>query len=143
MPLQTEPTPLDWRKEFEALCAKFPLPEDVEVEEVDAGGVPALWVSAPGVSDDRVVIHFHSGYVMGSPSGYREFGYRLSRPTDSKVLLPDYRLAPENPYPVPLEDGIAAYRRLAAKEGASRIAATGDSAGGGLNLAMLVSIRDA
>jgi monoterpene epsilon-lactone hydrolase len=144
VPLQAEPTPIHWREGFEALCAKFPVPDDIEVEEVDADGVPALWVSAPGVSSDRVVIHFHSGgYVMGSAAGYREFAYRLSRAADARVLLPDYRLAPEHPFPVPLEDGITAYRWLARKEGAGRIAASGDSAGGGLNLAALVSLRDA
>jgi len=144
VPLQAEPTPLDWRREFEALCAKFPLPDDIEVEEVDADGVPALWVSAPGVSSDRTLLHFHSGgYVMGSPKGYREFAYRLSRAADARVLVPDYRLAPENPYPAPLEDGVKAYRWLAAREDPSRIVTVGDSAGGGLNLAMLMSLRDA
>lgn len=144
VPLQAEPTPQDWRKEFEALCAKFPLPEDIEVEEVDADGVPALWVSAPGVSRDRAVIHFHSGgYVMGSAAGYREFGYRLSRAADAPVLLPDYRLAPEHVYPAPLEDGLTAYRWLAKRMDPARIAASGDSAGGGMNLAVLVSLRDA
>lgn len=144
VPLQREPTPVHWREGFEALCAKFPLPEDIEVEEVDADGVPCLWVSAPGVSEDRVLIHYHSGgYVMGSARGYREFAFRLSRAADARVLVPDYRLAPENPFPVPLEDGINAYRWLAREQGANRIAACGDSAGGGLNLAMLVSIRDA
>lgn len=144
VPLQAEPTPQDWRREFEALCAKFPLPEDIETEEVDADGVPALWVAAPGVSSDRVLVHFHSGgYVMGSARGYREFAYRLSGAADARVLVPDYRLAPENPYPAPLEDGLTVYRWLAAREGAERIVACGDSAGGGLNLAMLVALRDA
>jgi epsilon-lactone hydrolase len=144
VPLQAEPTPLDWRREFEALCAKFPLPDDMEVEEVDAGGVPALWVSAPGVSSDRTIIHFHSGgYVMGSPQGYREFAYRLSRAADARVLLPDYRLAPEHPYPAPLDDGVAAYRWLASQVDPARLVASGDSAGGGMNLAVLVSLRDA
>jgi monoterpene epsilon-lactone hydrolase len=144
VPLHEEATPLDWRREFEALCAKFPLPDDIEVDEVDAGGVPALWVSAPGVSSDRTLIHFHSGgYVMGSAKGYREFAYRLSRAADARVLLPDYRLAPEYPYPAPLEDGLTAYRWLAEQEDPSRIVSVGDSAGGGMNLAVLVSLRDA
>ncbi len=144
VPLAEEATPLDWRREFEALCAKFPLPDDIEVEEVDAGGVPALWVSAPGVSSDRTLIHFHSGgYVMGSARGYREFAYRLSQAADARVLVPDYRLAPEYGYPVPLEDGLAAYRWLAQQEDPSRIVSVGDSAGGGMNLAVLVSLRDA
>ncbi len=144
VPLQAEPTPLDWRREFEALCAKFPLSEDIEVEEVDVDGVPSLWVSVRGVSSDRTLIHYHSGgYIMGSPQGYREFAYRLSRAADARVLVPDYRLAPENPYPAPLEDGLKVYRWLAAREDPSRIVTVGDSAGGGLNLATLVSLRDA
>lgn len=143
VPLHAEPTPLDWRREFEALCAKFPLPDDIEVEEVDADGVPALWVSAPGVGRDRTLVHYHSGgYVMGSPTGYREFAYRLSRAADARVLVPDYRLAPEHPYPAPLEDGVTAYRWLARQEDPSRIVTVGDSAGGGMNLAVLMTLRD-
>jgi monoterpene epsilon-lactone hydrolase len=144
VPLQEAPTPLDWRREFEALCAKFPLPDDIEVEEVDVDGVPSLWVNAPGASSDRVLLHFHSGgYVMGSPTGYREFGYRLSRAADARVLLPDYRLAPDHPFPAPVEDAVKVYRWLAAREDPSRIVTVGDSAGGGLNLATLISLRDA
>jgi monoterpene epsilon-lactone hydrolase len=144
VPLQTEPTPQDWRREFEALCAKFPLPEDIDVEEVDCDGVPALWVSAPGVSSDRALIHYHSGgYVMGSAIGYREFAYRLSAAADARVLVPNYRLAPEHVYPAPLDDGVAAFRWLAKQEDPSRIVAVGDSAGGGMNLAVLLSLRDA
>jgi acetyl esterase/lipase len=144
VPLNEVPTPLDWRREFEALCAKFPVPDDIETEQVDAGGVPALWVRAPGVSSDRTILHFHSGgYVMGSAHGYREFAYRLSRAADAPVLVPDYRLAPDHPYPAPVEDALTVYRWLAARESPSRIVTTGDSAGGGLNLALLVALRDA
>jgi epsilon-lactone hydrolase len=144
VPLNQEPTPLDWRREFEVLCAKFPVPEDIETESVDAGGVLALWVSAPGVSDDRTLLHFHSGgYVFGSSDGYREFAYRLSAAADARVLVPDYRLAPEHPYPAPVEDAVTVYRWLAERVAPSRIVTTGDSAGGGLNLAMLVALRDA
>jgi monoterpene epsilon-lactone hydrolase len=144
VPLHEVPTPLDYRKEFEALCAKFPLPDDIVTEDVDADGVPGLWVSAPGVSDDRTLLHFHSGgYVMGSSAGYREFAYRLSRAADARVLLPDYRLAPEHLYPAPVEDALTVYRWLARREDPARIVTTGDSAGGGLNLATLVALRDA
>ena len=144
VPLHEVPTPLDYRKEFEALCAKFPLPDDIVTEDVDADGVPGLWVSAPGVSDDRTLLHFHSGgYVMGSSAGYREFAYRLSRAADARVLVPDYRLAPEHLYPAPIEDALTVYRWLARREDPARIVTTGDSAGGGLNLATLVALRDA
>jgi epsilon-lactone hydrolase len=144
IPLHEAPTPMDWRVEFERLCAKFPLPDDIETQPVDAGGVPALWVAAPGVSDDRVLLHFHSGgYVMGSSTGYREFAYRLSRAADARVLVPDYRLAPDHPYPAPVEDAVTVYRWLAARVPPAKIVTTGDSAGGGLNLAMLIALRDA
>jgi monoterpene epsilon-lactone hydrolase len=144
VPLQAEPTPLDWRREFEALCAKFPVAEDIEVEEIEVDGVPALWVSAPGVGSERTVIHYHSGgYVMGSARGYRDFAYRLSRAADARVLVVDYRLAPEHVYPAALEDGLTAYRWLAKQVDPSRIVTAGDSAGGGLNLATLISLRDA
>lgn len=144
VPLHEEPSPLHWREEFERLCAKFPLPDDIVTEAVDADGVPGLWVSAPEVSDDRVLLHFHSGgYVFGSAKGYRDFAYRLSRACNARVLVPDYRLAPENPYPAPIEDAQAVYRWLARRVPPSRIVTTGDSAGGGLNLAMLVALRDA
>lgn len=144
VPLHEVATPLHWRQEFEALCAKFPLPEDIETEPVDADGVPGLWISAPGVSRDRTLLHMHSGgYVFGSSQGYREFAYRLSRAADARVLVPDYRLAPEHPYPAPVEDAVTVYRWLARREDPSRIVTTGDSAGGGLTLAMLVSLRDA
>jgi monoterpene epsilon-lactone hydrolase len=144
VPLNEVPTPLDWRREFEALCAKFPLPSDIEIEQVDADGVPALWVNAPGVSNHRTLLHFHSGgYVMGSAAGYREFAYRLSRAADARVLVPDYRLAPEYPYPAPLEDALTVYRWLLKHEQPSKLVTTGDSAGGGLNLALLVALRDA
>ena len=82
VPLHEEPTPHHWRSEFEALCAKFPLPDDLIEEPVDADGVPSLWVSAPGVSEDRVLLHFHSGgYVMGSAKGYRWQGAGCERIT--------------------------------------------------------------
>lgn len=92
----------DWRAGFEAMAARFPVPADAEVVEVDSGGVPGRLVRAPGAREDRLVVHLHSGgYVQGSSLAYREFGYRLSAATGATVLLPDYRLAPEHPYPPP------------------------------------------
>ena len=139
-----EPGVAEWRVAVTELHAKFPLPADAVVEEVDAGGVPALWVSAPGAGTGRVAVHFHSGgYVMGSAHNYREFAYRLSAAIDARVLVVDYRLAPEHVYPAAVEDALAAYRWLAGTVDPSRIVVTGDSAGGGLALGLTLALRDA
>lgn len=144
VPLQEEPTIDDYRREVAAMYGKFPLADDVETEEVDADGVRSLWIAAPGASDERVLLLYHGGgYLMGTPEAYRDFAYRLSAAADARVFCPDYRVAPEHPYPAPVEDGVTAYRWLAAHVDPARVVTVGDSAGGGLTLAVNVSIRDA
>jgi monoterpene epsilon-lactone hydrolase len=143
-PLTPEPTHLDLRQAVDAMYAKVPLPPDIEVEEADADGVRALWVRAPGVSDDRLVVHFHGGaYIANSPDNYREYGYRLSRATGARVLLGGYRQAPEHPYPAPHEDCQTVFRWAAKHVAPGRIAVSGDSAGSGLALAVSILQRDA
>jgi len=133
----------EFRAGFEKLLANFePLPE-ADIKAVDADGVPCFQVAMPGVSADHLVIHFHSGgYVMGSAKGYRNFGCRLSAATGATVLLPEYRLAPEHPYPAPVEDARKVYAWARRTWPASRIVISGDSAGGGLAMATLMALRD-
>jgi epsilon-lactone hydrolase len=134
----------DWRKLFEAMCAQFPVPPEAKIEAVDADGVPCLKVAMPGAAADRLVIHYHSGgYVMGSAHAYREFGCRLSAATGATVLLADYRLAPDFPYPAAADDALTVYRWATKHWAAAKIVVSGDSAGGGLCLATLMSVRDA
>lgn len=133
----------DWRTGFEEMCANFEVPADAVVEEVQLGGVPGRRICAPGVDTSRVVLHFHSGgYVMGSSRAYREFAYRLSKACNAAVIVPDYRLAPEAPYPAAVEDGAAAYRALLKEIDPGRVVISGDSAGGGLAIATLMVLRD-
>lgn len=133
----------DYRRLYDEVLANFELPADAEVEEVDAGGVPAIWVGAPGTSRDQVVVLVHGGgWCMGNAKGYREFGYRISRAADARVLVVDYRLAPENPFPAPLDDTVAAYRWAREQDGVRRVAFVGDSAGGGLVVSALVKLRE-
>ncbi|WP_169988516.1 alpha/beta hydrolase [Microbispora sp. H10836] len=133
----------DWRTGFEEMCSNFELPADAVVEEVELGGVPGRRISAPGVDTSRVVLHFHSGgYVMGSSQAYREFGYRLSKSCDAAVIVPDYRLAPEAPFPAAVEDSTAAYQALVKEINPKRVVISGDSAGGGLAIATLLALRD-
>ena len=103
----------DFRRIFEDWLAQFPIPEGTRISEVECDGVPCLWVDAPGGAQDRVVVHFHSGgYLMGSANGYRSFGGYLAAATGCRVLLVDYRLAPENPFPSAIEDALAVYKWL-------------------------------
>ncbi len=122
-----------------------PVPSDVKCTPVNAGGVPAEWIVAPGAADDCFLLYLHGGgYVMGSINTHREIVSRLSRAAGVRALALEYRLAPENPFPAAVNDATAAYRWLLS-QGAkpARTVIAGDSAGGGLTLATLVALRDA
>jgi acetyl esterase/lipase len=136
--------PAEWRSKFQDMCDTFPLPAQAMFEPVDADGVPCLKVAMPSADPAKLVIHYHSGgYIMGSAHGYREFACRLSQATGATVLLPDYRLAPEHPYPAAADDALTAYNWAARHWQPGSIVVSGDSAGGGLCLATLMSVRDA
>jgi epsilon-lactone hydrolase len=122
-----------------------PLPGDVRVEEVTAGGVPAYWLSAPGVTPGRVLLYLHGGgYSLGSLRSHGELAARLGRAAGMRVLFPEYRLAPEHPFPAASEDVLAAWRWLRTQgQPAESIALGGDSAGGGLIMGLLITLRDA
>jgi acetyl esterase/lipase len=131
---------------MEASAGLFPIASDVSVSEVDAGGVPADWVMVDGVSDaDRVVLYFHGGaYVMGSRNTHRALAGHIARAAKARVLLPEYRLAPEHPFPAAVDDATACWRWLiTAGYSPERMAIAGDSAGGGLNLASLLALKAA
>ena len=133
------------REGIETLVASLGSSSDVSVEQADAGGVPAEWVSALGAASDRAVLYLHGGgYVVGSPVSHREIAARLSAAASARVLVIDYRLAPENPFPAAVDDATAAYRWLLDQGVDPELAAiAGDSAGGGLTVAALVALRDA
>jgi len=132
------------RRQATAFAAASP-PAGTAVDLVDAGGVPAEWVVAPGVSPGRVLLYFHGGaYQIGSPANLRHLVALLSGAAGARALSVDYRLAPEHPFPAAIEDALAAYRWLLASGiDPALIAVAGDSAGGGLALGALVALRDA
>lgn len=139
------PVPIaERRAAVEQGLAILPVAADVSVEDVDAGGVPCEWVSAPGARTDRTILYLHGGaYTICSPRTHRGLTSSLSREVGVRVLVADYRLAPENPFPAAVEDAVSVYRWLI--EGGTspeNIAVVGDSAGGGLTVATLVALRD-
>ena len=144
-PMPENVTVADRRQGFDTLAAKFPVAPDITCEKVDAAGVPAEWVVAPGAESRRVLLYLHGGgYVIGSINTHRDLAGRLSRAAAARVLLIDYRLAPEYPHPAAVEDATTAYRWLL-RHGAipAHTVIAGDSAGGGLTVATLVALRDA
>jgi monoterpene epsilon-lactone hydrolase len=133
------------RSEMEHALGDARLPAGVTVTEVHAGTRPADWIAMPESDPTRVVLYLHGGgYVMGSRNTHRELATRISREAAARVLLLEYRLAPEHPYPAAVEDATAAYRWLLAQGvQPESMAIAGDSAGGGLTLATLLALRDA
>jgi len=132
------------RARYEKLARLLGGAPDAKCEKVDAGGVPAEWVAAPGVDSQRAVLYLHGGgYAIGSIETHRRLAYDLSAACGVRVLLIDYRLAPEHPFPAAVEDAAAAWSWLL-QQGfpANRLAIAGDSAGGGLTIATLINLRD-
>jgi acetyl esterase/lipase len=134
------------RAGMDALGGAVALPDGVLVEPVDAGGVPAERVAAPGADPGRWIQYAHGGaYTAGSVISHRPFCALLSAKTGATVLDVDYRLAPEHPFPAAVDDAVAAYGWLTGAEEVDprHVVLAGDSAGGGLALATLVALRDA
>jgi len=133
----------EMRSSYETFSSLTGDPAGVRWTEVDAGGVPAIWADPADGSQDRVLQYVHGGgYVIGSADYYRKFTGHLANALGCRVLNVDYRLAPEHPHPAPVLDSTTAYRWLL-DQGyePTHIAISGDSAGGGLTVATLLSIR--
>ena len=132
------------RARFEKTAVFLGGAPDAKVEKVDAGGVPSEWVMAPGCDTGRAILYLHGGgYAIGSLNTHRRLAYDISAASAAKVLLIDYRLAPEHPFPAAIDDAAAAWRWLLQQGfAANRLAIAGDSAGGGLTIATLVNLRD-
>jgi len=145
VPAKPRPRCLEQRAGFAPAGRLYPIPDDVQVTVVDAGGVPAYWLMAPGADPGRVLLFVHGGgYQLGSLRSYGELAARLGRASRMRILFPEYRLAPEHPFPAAFEDVLASWRWLRADQdlGAASLAVAGDSAGGELSVALLVALRD-
>jgi monoterpene epsilon-lactone hydrolase len=132
------------RRAMDGYAQLFPTAGDIAVAKVSANGVPAEWTSAPGADTRRAVLYLHGGgYVFGSLDSHRHLASEIARDVGGRTLALHYRLAPESPFPAPVEDSVAGYRYLLAQGiQPTNIALAGDSAGGGLVVAALVAIRD-
>ena len=133
------------RERYERQLARLEPAEDVLFNDVNAGGRPPLWVDPPKVRREGAFLYLHGGvYLVGSPQGYRSLAANIAASAGMRLLLLDYRLAPEHPFPAAVDDARAAYHWLL-EQGLEphQVVIAGDSAGGGLTVALLLALGDA
>lgn len=146
--LSEKPRPVGWaerRRRLDEVGAVWPVADDVRLEAVDVDGAPGEWSIVAGSDPARVLLFFHGGgYCSGSIASHRRMVTEAGRAGGVRTLAVGYRLAPEHPFPAALDDATRAWRFLR-RQGVvpERIAVGGDSAGGGLTLALTQGLRAA
>jgi epsilon-lactone hydrolase len=131
----------DARLPFDAIMEHVAVPEDVTFESGAVGDVPGWWSKPKSAQPDAVILHIHGGWFhWGSAKAFRNLAGHLAMHGGAVAFTPDYRLAPEHPFPAASEDVRASYGGLV-ELGYKRIAITGDSAGGTLALGLLLSLK--
>ncbi len=130
---------IDARKFFDALMEGVSPRDDVTFESATVGDVPGIWVHPASSRADEAILHVHGGWFnAGSATAYRHLVGHIAARAGTKAFVPDYRLAPEHPFPAAVDDVLSTYRGMD-DSGIRRIAITGDSAGG--NLALVLASR--
>jgi epsilon-lactone hydrolase len=125
---------------LEGLHGQFETPPNISVRSVNAGGVPGLLLT-PQPEEPGTVLYLHGGgHVAGSAFGYRPLVGALAEQAGTGVVVPDYRLAPEHPFPASVEDAVRAYRWMLGR-GAPRVIVAGDSSGCSLVLSVLLTLK--
>jgi monoterpene epsilon-lactone hydrolase len=137
------PLPIKWQRRWlDAMARTLPEPKGTVARRCTLGGRPALRVSVGATERPTAVVHLHGGaYTVGSPRSHRALAAYLAQAAETVVYLPDYRLAPENPFPAALEDALLACAEVAGKH--DRFSISGDSAGGGLAVSTARRLVDA
>jgi monoterpene epsilon-lactone hydrolase len=128
------------RVAYEGLHGQFEAPPHIAVRSVNAGGVPGLLLTPPAEEQAALLFLHGGGHVSGSAFGYRPLAGALADAAGTGVVVPDYRLAPEHPFPASVADAVRAYRWMLDR-GAARVIVAGDSSGCGLVLSLLLSLR--
>ncbi len=138
------PSVAELRSAFDLLGQMMPVAEGVDVEDTKLAGMPADRLSTPDADLSATLLYLHGGgYCIGTRNSHRPLASALASALKIPVLLPEYRLAPEDPFPAAVDDAIAAYNAVIADIDPQRVVVAGESAGGGLTLALLISLRDA
>lgn len=127
---------IEARGGFDAFMESVSPSDGVTFQEGALGGIPGIWVQPANVPSDRAIVHLHGGWFnFGAAKAYRHFVGQIAKRAGARAFVPDYRLAPEHPFPAATDDVLACYRGLAGRT-VRRIVLTGDSAGGNLALGL-------
>jgi acetyl esterase/lipase len=130
------------RNSYESLHAQFAPPPEVEVRPVNAGGVPSLLLATEAGPEPTLLYLHGGGYIMGSAFGFRHLAGALAVAAGTSAVVPEYRLAPEHPFPAALEDAASAYLwMLDSGIDPEQVTLAGDSAGGGLAVALMLRLK--
>jgi acetyl esterase/lipase len=144
--LSSKPRPVGWparRQRLDEIGSVWPVAADVSLTPVDIDGIPGEWSTVPGSNSSRVLLFLHGGgYCSGSILSHRRMVSEAGRAGAVRTLAIGYRLAPENPFPAAFDDAVTAWHFLR-RQGiaAEHIAIGGDSAGGGLSLAVALKLH--
>ncbi|WP_374468505.1 alpha/beta hydrolase fold domain-containing protein [Phenylobacterium sp.] len=137
-----EPTLEERRMRIDAFAEMVPLPEGVTRATGEIGGRACERLEPADAVEGRRLLYLHGGaYVIGSARSHRPLAAQLAAAARAVAVVPDYRLGPENRFPAAVEDAVAAYAELLDETDASRIVVAGDSAGGGLSLALALALK--
>ena len=130
------------RAAYEALHAEFSPPDGIAVRPANAGGVPSLLLGAG--EEEPTLLYLHGGgFVLGSAFGYRPLAGALALAAGTGALVPEYRLAPEHPFPAALDDALRAYGWMLERGvPPEHVTLAGDSAGAGLVLSLLLTLKE-
>ena len=122
---------------FNDIMERVAVPEGVTFEAATVGGIPGWWAKPERAQKGAAIVHVHGGwFTWGTAQAFRNFAGHIALSASADAFIPDYRLAPEHPFPAAVRDLEACYRGLVDK-GITKIALTGDSAGGNLALVLL------
>ncbi|HRI27587.1 MAG TPA: alpha/beta hydrolase [Chitinophagales bacterium] len=135
---------LKMRRGFELLGSRHLLPKNIYFKRIFIDHIPAAWIIPQHAQSDKVMLYLHGGgYAVGSVNTHKSLIAKIAKKADIQALGIDYRLAPEHPFPAAIEDAVRAYRYLL-EQGykPENLIIAGDSAGGGLTLATLITLRN-
>ncbi len=137
------PSVEEMRERYAGLGGAFPVGPDVTIRTISLNGVATEEITAEGADTKQALLYFHGGgYALGGFVTHRTLVSDLSRASKRRAYLIDYRLAPENSFPAPIDDAVAAYRALLdLGYSGKQIVLGGDSAGGGLTLATMLALK--
>jgi len=138
LPMKGRVRDLSGRASYDEIIGGVAPPDGVAYEPDTVGGVSGWWCRPATARRAEAILYLHGGwYIMGTAKAYRHLAGHIAASAGASAFIPDYRLAPEHPFPNAIQDAEAVYRDLLKNRGIERIALVGDSAGGGLALALL------